>query len=145
MSGPGSGDAGVVRRAVGEYREGHSRHHGAGDETVTLQGAQRLSEHLLADACQQAAWLGEVCAVILQQSLADLNRAYRNFFQSLTGDRKAPLPGGTWTLGGLTVTRFGYGAMQLAGPGVMGPPTTTARSPSSARPQASRTPRPAVS
>lgn len=32
------------------------------------------------------------------------------------------LPGGTWNLGGLTVTRFGYGAMQLAGPGVMGPP-----------------------
>ncbi|MDH6228802.1 MULTISPECIES: aldo/keto reductase family oxidoreductase [Streptomyces] len=33
-----------------------------------------------------------------------------------------PLPGGTWTLGDLTVTRFGYGAMQLAGPWVMGPP-----------------------
>ncbi|MGI5219918.1 aldo/keto reductase family oxidoreductase [Nocardia sp. CA-290969] len=33
-----------------------------------------------------------------------------------------PLPGGTWTLGDMTVTRFGYGAMQLAGPGVMGPP-----------------------
>jgi aryl-alcohol dehydrogenase-like predicted oxidoreductase len=32
------------------------------------------------------------------------------------------LPGGTWTLGDLAVTRFGYGAMQLAGPGVMGPP-----------------------
>ncbi|MEU7749223.1 aldo/keto reductase family oxidoreductase [Nonomuraea sp. NPDC049158] len=32
------------------------------------------------------------------------------------------LPGGTWTLGDLTVTRFGYGAMRLAGPGVMGPP-----------------------
>lgn len=32
------------------------------------------------------------------------------------------LPGGTWTLGDLTVTRVGYGAMQLAGPGVMGPP-----------------------
>jgi pyridoxine 4-dehydrogenase len=32
------------------------------------------------------------------------------------------LPGGTWALGDLTVTRFGYGAMQLAGPGVMGPP-----------------------
>ncbi|MFC8420459.1 aldo/keto reductase family oxidoreductase [Streptomyces sp. NPDC057236] len=32
------------------------------------------------------------------------------------------LPGGTWTLGDLTVTRFGYGAMQLAGPWVMGPP-----------------------
>ncbi|RDG36263.1 aldo/keto reductase family oxidoreductase [Streptomyces corynorhini] len=34
----------------------------------------------------------------------------------------ASLPGGTWTLGDLSVTRFGYGAMQLAGPGVMGPP-----------------------
>ncbi|KGH45297.1 oxidoreductase [Modestobacter caceresii] len=32
------------------------------------------------------------------------------------------LPGGSWALGDLTVTRFGYGAMQLAGPGVMGPP-----------------------
>ncbi|MEU2338111.1 aldo/keto reductase family oxidoreductase [Streptomyces sp. NPDC013172] len=32
------------------------------------------------------------------------------------------LPGGTWSLGDLTVTRFGYGAMQLAGPWVMGPP-----------------------
>ncbi|MDK1329145.1 oxidoreductase [Arthrobacter sp. zg-Y1143] len=33
------------------------------------------------------------------------------------------LPGGTWTLGDRTVSRFGYGAMQLAGPGVMGPPS----------------------
>src|ERR1700761_9597819 len=33
------------------------------------------------------------------------------------------LPGGTWPLGDLSVTRFGYGAMQLAGPGVMGPPS----------------------
>ncbi len=32
------------------------------------------------------------------------------------------LPGGTWTIGDRTVARFGYGAMQLAGPGVMGPP-----------------------
>ena len=31
-------------------------------------------------------------------------------------------PGGTWNLGDLTVTRFGYGAMQLTGPWVMGPP-----------------------
>ncbi|MEV3926182.1 aldo/keto reductase family oxidoreductase [Actinomadura coerulea] len=33
------------------------------------------------------------------------------------------LPGGTWPLGDLAVTRFGYGAMRLAGPWVMGPPT----------------------
>lgn len=32
------------------------------------------------------------------------------------------LPGGTWTLGDRTVPRFGYGAMQLAGPWVSGPP-----------------------
>jgi pyridoxine 4-dehydrogenase len=32
------------------------------------------------------------------------------------------LPGGTWTLGDRTVSRVGYGAMQLAGPWVMGPP-----------------------
>ncbi|WP_267896843.1 oxidoreductase [Desertihabitans brevis] len=32
------------------------------------------------------------------------------------------LPGGTWPLGDLSVMRFGYGAMQLAGPGVLGPP-----------------------
>ncbi len=33
------------------------------------------------------------------------------------------LPGGTFTMAeGLTVTRMGYGAMQLAGPGVFGPP-----------------------
>jgi pyridoxine 4-dehydrogenase len=32
------------------------------------------------------------------------------------------LAGGTWTLGDLTVDRIGYGAMQLAGPWVMGPP-----------------------
>jgi aryl-alcohol dehydrogenase-like predicted oxidoreductase len=34
----------------------------------------------------------------------------------------AALPGGPWTLGDRVVARVGYGAMQLAGPGVMGPP-----------------------
>lgn len=33
------------------------------------------------------------------------------------------LPGGTFTMAeDLTVTRVGYGAMQLSGPGVFGPP-----------------------
>jgi pyridoxine 4-dehydrogenase len=32
------------------------------------------------------------------------------------------LPGGTYTVGDLELTRFGYGAMQLAGPHVFGPP-----------------------
>ena len=34
-------------------------------------------------------WLGEVSAVVLQQALADLNAAYRNFFASLKGERKS--------------------------------------------------------
>lgn len=36
------------------------------------------------------------------------------------------LPGGNWTLGDVPVTRFGYGAMQLAGPAAMGPPADQA-------------------
>lgn len=36
------------------------------------------------------------------------------------------LPGGTFTMGDLTVTRMGYGAMQLAGPHVFGPPADRA-------------------
>jgi putative transposase len=38
----------------------------------------------------QRSWLGEVSAVVLQQALADLNAAYRNFFASVTGKRKGP-------------------------------------------------------
>ena len=41
-----------------------------------------------AKATPERAWLGEVSAVVLQQALADLNAAYRNFFASLTGERK---------------------------------------------------------
>ena len=38
-------------------------------------------------------WLGEVSAVVLQQALADLNAAYRNFFASVKGERKSPRAG----------------------------------------------------
>ena len=43
-----------------------------------------------AKATPERAWLGEVSAVILQQALADLNTAYRNFFASVHGRRKGP-------------------------------------------------------
>jgi putative transposase len=33
-------------------------------------------------------WLSEVSSVVLQQALADLNTAYRNFFASISGKRK---------------------------------------------------------
>jgi putative transposase len=38
-------------------------------------------------------WLGEVSAVVLQQSLRDAETAYRTFFASLKGTRKGPKVG----------------------------------------------------
>ncbi|MGI5486397.1 RNA-guided endonuclease InsQ/TnpB family protein [Microtetraspora malaysiensis] len=51
-----------------------------------------LSTRVITEAktTPQRAWLGEVSAVVLQQALADLNAAYRNFFASVTGKRKGP-------------------------------------------------------
>ncbi len=47
-----------------------------------------LSAQLTASkATPERAWLGEVSSVVLQQALADLNTAYRNFFASVTGKR----------------------------------------------------------
>jgi IS605 OrfB family transposase len=52
---------------------------------------RELSARLTAvKATPERAWLADVSAVILQQSLADLNTAYRNFFASATGERKGP-------------------------------------------------------
>ena len=49
-----------------------------------------LSKRVITQAKKTEArvWLGEVSAVVLQQALADLNAAYRNFFASITGKRK---------------------------------------------------------
>jgi putative transposase len=41
-----------------------------------------------AKASPERAWLAEVSAVVLQQALADLTAAYRNFFASAAGTRK---------------------------------------------------------
>ncbi|WP_445281845.1 RNA-guided endonuclease InsQ/TnpB family protein [Streptomyces sp. DSM 118148] len=48
-----------------------------------------LSKQLITDAKRtpERAWLGEVSAVVLQQSLRDLDTAYRNFFDALKGKR----------------------------------------------------------
>jgi putative transposase len=49
----------------------------------------QLSKHLTqAKKTPERAWLAEVSSVVLQQALADLNTAYRNFFQSMSGKRK---------------------------------------------------------
>jgi putative transposase len=53
-----------------------------------------LSARLTAsNATPQRAWLAEVSAVVLQEALADLNAAYRNFFASVKGERKGPKMG----------------------------------------------------
>ncbi|WP_326666576.1 RNA-guided endonuclease TnpB family protein [Streptomyces canus] len=51
-----------------------------------------LSTRLITQAKQtvERSWLGEVSAVVLQQSLRDVETAYRNFFASLKGTRKGP-------------------------------------------------------
>jgi putative transposase len=46
-----------------------------------------------AKASPEREWLNEVSAVVLQQALADLNAAYRNFFASRAGNRKGPKTG----------------------------------------------------
>ena len=48
-----------------------------------------LSKLLITEAkkTEERAWLSEVSAVVLQQSLRDLDTAYRNFFDGLKGKR----------------------------------------------------------
>ena len=62
--------------------------HQAGEPYVTDSA---LSARLTAiKKAPERAWLNEVSSAVLQQALADLNMAYRNFFTSLTGKRKGP-------------------------------------------------------
>ena len=55
-----------------------------------LTDAELPARLTAAKASPERAWLGEVSAVVLQQALADLTAAYRNFFASVTGQRKGP-------------------------------------------------------
>ncbi len=62
--------------------------HQAGEPYVTDRD---LSVRLTAvKKAPERAWLNEVSSVVLQQALADLNMAYRNFFASIKGTRKGP-------------------------------------------------------
>ncbi|WP_039811738.1 RNA-guided endonuclease InsQ/TnpB family protein, partial [Nocardia otitidiscaviarum] len=59
-----------------------------------FESGQRIGDAELSTRLTEAkntperAWLSEVSSVVLQQALADLNSAYRNFFASVTGKRK---------------------------------------------------------
>jgi putative transposase len=79
---------GCVRVVFNDGLAARQQAHAAGQPYLT---DGELSARLTAaKATPERAWLGEVSAVILQQALADLNRAYRNFFTSLAGERTGP-------------------------------------------------------
>jgi putative transposase len=58
-----------------------------------LTDAQVSARLTAAKRTSERAWLGEVSAVVLQQALADLNAAYRNFFASLKRGQTGPKAG----------------------------------------------------
>lgn len=53
-----------------------------------LSDAELSKRVTAAKLTPERVWLGDVSSVVLQQALADLNTAYRNFFASITGRRK---------------------------------------------------------
>jgi putative transposase len=65
--------------------------HEAGEPYLT--DAQLSARLTAVKATPGRAWLTEVSAVVLQNALADLNTAYRNFFASVTGKRTGPTVG----------------------------------------------------
>jgi putative transposase len=68
----------------------HQTHEAGQPYLIDAELSARLTA---AKATSERAWLNEVSAVVLQQALADLNTAYRNYFGSLTGTRKGPKAG----------------------------------------------------
>ena len=79
---------GCARVVFNEALAARRAAHAAGEPYVSDQEMSRRLTESKDDPGR--AWLGEVSAVVLQQALADLNTAYRNFFASVTGKRKGP-------------------------------------------------------
>ena len=79
---------GCVRVVFNDGLAARQQAHAAGQPYIT--DAQLSARLTAAKATPERAWLGQVSAVVLQQSLADLNAAYRNFFASATGKRTGP-------------------------------------------------------
>jgi putative transposase len=79
---------GCARVVVNDALAARKAAHEAGQPYLT---DAELSARLTAvKKTPERAWLAEVPPVVLQQALADLNSAYRNFFSSVTGKRKGP-------------------------------------------------------
>lgn len=71
------------------FNDGLAARESARKAGTPIPGKSELSAALTAaKTTTERAWLAEVSSVPLQQSLADLHRAYSNFFDSRTGKRK---------------------------------------------------------
>ena len=93
---PAQGQRIALARAFGcartVFNDGLRLRREAREQGLPYVSDAELSKRVITQAKQtsERAWLGEVSAVVLQQALADLNTAYRNFFASITGRRKGP-------------------------------------------------------
>ncbi|MEV7010354.1 transposase [Streptosporangium sp. NPDC051022] len=91
---PSAGQRESLARAFGcarvVFNDGLRMRQDARDAGLPYISDGDLSKRVITQAKKtpKRAWLGEVSAVILQQALADLNTAFRNFFASVTGRRK---------------------------------------------------------
>ncbi|WP_279329145.1 RNA-guided endonuclease TnpB family protein [Streptomyces sp. OS603R] len=90
---PSAGQRTALARAFGcarvVYNDALRAREIARSEGLPFPKTGDLSRTLITEAKQTPgrAWLGEVSAVVLQQSLRDLDTAYRNFFDGLKGKR----------------------------------------------------------
>jgi putative transposase len=90
---PTSGQQQALARAFGcarvVFNDGLRARQEARERGLPYLSDADLSKRVTAaKATPERAWLGEVPSVVLQQALADLNSAYRNFFDSVSGRRK---------------------------------------------------------
>jgi putative transposase len=69
------------------FNDGLRARQEARDAGLPYPSDGELSKRIITKAkcTPERAWLSEVSSVVLQQALADLNMAYRNFFASLSG------------------------------------------------------------
>lgn len=90
---PSAGQRSALARAFGcarvVYNDALRARETARSEGMPFPKTGHLSKTLITEAKQtpERAWLGEVSAVVLQQSLRDLDTAYKNFFDGLKGKR----------------------------------------------------------
>lgn len=83
---------GCVRVVFNDFLNAREAAHQAGKQP---ESASRLQSRLITEAkhTTQRSWLAGVSATPLQQAVRDADRAYRNWFDSMTGRRKGPKVG----------------------------------------------------